>query len=263
MSDMRRREFIALLGGAALAWLLAARAQQSAMPVVGFLRSTTADGFEHLIAAFREGLNATGYVEGRNVAIEFRWADNFPDRLARLVTELISRQVAIIVAGGSPAAALAAKAATGTTPILFVTGGDPMSHGLVTSFNAPGGNVTGVSLFNVDLVAKQVELLSELTPKATLLFVLITPRTRTSKRRSDRRKSPRVLWGFNFTFCELPPKMTSTRLLGRLFNREPARYWSALMHSSRIAANSSSRWRHIIVCLRSTIGASSSRLEAS
>ena len=172
---MKRREFITLLGGAAAAWPLVARAQQAAMPVIGFLRSTTADGFEHLIAAFREGLNATGYVEGRNVAIEFRWADNFPDRLARLVTELISRQVAIIVAGGSPAAALAAKAATGTIPILFVTGGDPISHGLVTSFNAPGGNVTGVSLFNVDLVAKQVELLSELTPKATLLFVLINP----------------------------------------------------------------------------------------
>jgi ABC-type uncharacterized transport system substrate-binding protein len=171
---MKRRAFITLLGGIA-AWPFAVRAQQGAMPVIGFLRSTTADGSEHLIAAFREGLNATGYVEGKNVAIEFRWADNSSDRLARLVTELISRQVAIIVASGSPAAALAAKAATGTIPILFVTGGDPISHGLVTSFNAPGGNATGVSLFNVDLVAKQVELLSELTPKATLLFVLINP----------------------------------------------------------------------------------------
>jgi len=159
MSDMRRREFITLLGGAA-AWPFAARAQQAAMPVIGFLSNTSFNERLHHIAAFRDGLSDAGYMEGSNVTFEFRSAEGYLDRLEPMVTDLISNhRVAIVVASGSPAVALAAKAVTKTIPILFATGGDPIKLGLVASFNRPGGNATGVSLFNVDLVAKQIELL--------------------------------------------------------------------------------------------------------
>jgi putative tryptophan/tyrosine transport system substrate-binding protein len=173
---VRRRDFITLLGGAVAAWPLAARAQQAAMPVIGFLSNTSFNERQHLVAAFRDSLNDAGYVEGRNVAFEFRWAEGYHDRLAPIVADLISnRRVAMIVTIGSPAVTLAAKAATATIPILFATGGDPIKLGLAASFNRPGGNATGVSLFNVDLVAKQIELLSELVPQAATISVLINP----------------------------------------------------------------------------------------
>jgi putative ABC transport system substrate-binding protein len=153
-----------------------ARAQQSAMPVIGFLSNVSFNERQHQIAAFRNGLNDAGYVEGRNVAFEFRWAEHYLDPLTPMVADLISnRQMAIIVASGSPAVALAAKAATATIPILFATGGDPVKLGLVASFNRPGGNATGVNLFNVDLVAKQIELLHELVPQAAAISVLSNP----------------------------------------------------------------------------------------
>ena len=171
----KRREFITLLGGVA-AWPLAVRAQQPAMPVVGFITNTSFNERRHHIAAFRDGLNDAGYMEGRNVAFEFRWAEGYLDRLEPMVADLISNhRVAIIVASGSPAVALAAKAVSATIPILFSTGGDPIKLGLVASFNRPGGNATGVSLFNVDLVAKQIELLTELVPQAATISVLINP----------------------------------------------------------------------------------------
>jgi putative tryptophan/tyrosine transport system substrate-binding protein len=179
-AKMKRREFITLLGGAAAVWPLAARAQQPAVPTIGFLRDRTLGTVPERMAAFRQGLKEAGIVEGQNVAIEYRSAEDQTDGLPLLVADLLRRQVALIV--GNTPAALAAKAATTTVPIVFVIGGDPVRDGLVANLNRPGGNVTGVSFISADLGAKQLGLLRELRPGATRIGVLVDPKWPTTER---------------------------------------------------------------------------------
>jgi ABC-type uncharacterized transport system substrate-binding protein len=179
MLDVRRRQFITLLSGAAAAWPLTAQAQQAAMPVIGVLDARSPGTTENLLRAFREGLRGAGYVEGENVAFEYRWADNQMDRLSGLAAELVRRRVTLIAAV-SPATASAAKAATTAIPIVFIANEDPVKLGLVASLARPGGNLTGVNIFTAEVTAKRLDLLRELMPGATRVAVLVNPVNATS-----------------------------------------------------------------------------------
>ena len=182
---MRRREFIAVLGGAAVGWPLAAHAQQPAMPVIGFLSSRSPSESSDVVAAFRQGLGESGFVEGQNLAIAFRWAEGHYDRLPALAAELVDLHVNVLFAAGGPPSAFAAKAATATIPTVFSAVNHPVELGLVASLNRPGGNLTGTSMFTAEIASKNVNLLKEMVPAATLVAYLINPTNPAAKIYSD------------------------------------------------------------------------------
>ncbi len=175
-----------MLGGVAMAWSWSPRAQASAMPAIGFLSGRSPDEAAHLLGAFRQGLNETGYVEGKNVGMEFRWAEGNYNRLPAMASDLVRRDVAILVATGGPRAVLAAKAATSTIPIVFTMGGDPVDAGVVASLAHPGGNATGVSFLGLEVMAKRLGLLHELVPKATVTAFIVNPNTSTAELQTRR-----------------------------------------------------------------------------
>jgi putative ABC transport system substrate-binding protein len=192
--NIGRRELITALGGSAVAWPLAARAQQSALPVIGFLHSGSPNTFASWVARFGRGLNEAGFVEGQNVAIEFRWAEGQLDRLPKLAADLVGRKVTAIAATGGGASILAAKAATSTIPIVFTFAGDPVREGYVASLNRPGGNITGITWFNTLLSAKALGLLHELVPNAAVIAMMMNPKTPESARTlSDVEEAARTL----------------------------------------------------------------------
>ena len=192
---MNRREVITVLGGAAAAWPIATRAQQAAMPVIGFLSPGSPEAHAKFVAGFRKGLGEVGYVDGRNVAIEYRWAYGESGRLLGLAADLVSRKVTVIAAPGGLAAALAAKAATATVPIVFVTGSDPVADGLVVSLNRPSGNVTGITSMNTGLAVKQLGLLQQLLHRDARFAILVNPKNPQTQSVIADVQSPLRQWG--------------------------------------------------------------------
>jgi putative tryptophan/tyrosine transport system substrate-binding protein len=232
---MRRREFITLFGGGAVLWPLAARAQQPAVPVIGFLNSASAEGYTSMAVAFRQGLREIGYVEGNNVIIEYRWAEDHYDRLPALAGDLVSRRVAAIFAN-SPSIA-PAKAATNTIPIVFMSGDDPVRLGFITSFNRPGGNLTGVSILSGELAAKRLALLRDLVPQARTIAVLINSDFGPSGRFKIDIESAASALRLPI-FCRPTPKPRSMQLLQSWPRPALTRSWSGRVHFWTVGASS-------------------------
>jgi putative ABC transport system substrate-binding protein len=254
---MRRRDFITLVGGGAVAWPLVARAQQAAMPVIGFLHSGSPEPNARRLAGFRKGLSDAGLVEGKNVAIEFRWAQGKDERLPELAADLIRQRVAVIATLSSTTAAVAAKAATSTIPIYFLVADPPVELGLVSSLNRPGGNATGITTLAAELAAKRLGLLRELAPQAKTMAVLLKPSHPSAKA---------VTQSLQATARTLECRSMSWRPAPIARSRTPTRRssqgrlcWLRPIHSSLSAAPSSSRFRHVTRCPRSTTAASSRR----
>jgi putative ABC transport system substrate-binding protein len=237
---MRRRDVIALLGIAA-AWSLGARAQAPTMPVIGFLNSASPGPAAPLVAAFHRALGKAGYVEGRNVAIEYRWAEGQYDRLSALAGDLVRRKVALIAATGGLVTAQAAKAATSTIPILFIAGFDPVQEGLASSINRPGGNATGVGVYTAELGRKRLELLRELLPGVAKIAMLVNPHSiSTGIERTDLEEAARVA-GLQLLVVEASAESDFEKAFSEAVNRAPARSSSPPMRSSRAGARKSLR----------------------
>jgi ABC-type uncharacterized transport system substrate-binding protein len=259
---MKRREFITLLGSAAAAWPLAARAQQTAMPVIGYLSSRSPDDTTHLLAGFRQGLADGGFIERQNVTMEYRWALGQYDRLPELATELARLPVLVVVATGGEPAALAAKAAISTIPIVFATGTDPVKAGLVASYNRPGGNATGINFQTADMEAKRLGLLHEFMPQAKAVAFLYNQNSQQLRANCTTCERPRAR-----SACRLMRFMRalitrSTPPLGRWFNSKPQRSSLRPIHSSIPAAVSLWSWRPTICFLRSISSVNMQQLAA-
>jgi putative tryptophan/tyrosine transport system substrate-binding protein len=254
---MKRRDFIAVLGGT-VGWSLVARAQKSAMPVIGFLSSASPAQWTRNVVAFRQGLNEAGYAEGKNVAIEYRWAEGHYDRLPALAADLVSGHVAVLVATGGPDSALAAKEATSTIPIVFTTGGDPVQLGVVASLGHPGGNATGVYILTGDLNAKRLGLLHEMVPRAATIATLINPTNAGAQVSRTRSVRLRPQLGFSRLSCAPAPSATSTPHSRSSSRNGSARSSSATIRFSMSGASNSWRWRHATQCQQSLNYASSS-----
>ena len=243
---MRRRAFMALLGGAA-AWPLAARAQQPAMPVIGLINAGAPETSVSRLSAFRQGLNDAGYVEGQNVTIEYRWAEGRYERYPDLVADLLRRKVSLIVTGASAPAALAAKAATSTIPIVFGVGEDPVKLGLVASLARPDGNVTGVNFFTAEVAAKRLGLLRELVPGARRVAVLVNPTNVTaaeSTARDVQAAAPAL--GLQTQILNAATSGRSTRPMQASCTTAPTRSWSPGMVSSTAGACNLPCWRCVM-----------------